>query len=136
MKSRTPTALVEHAGSGFLMPEETARRIDNLSRGLPRDFTYRRRSAPAADLELNAGERTDVSTITTDALDRDRECVLPAGGDWLAYTRVVPFAPDYRQLPPGSWCCNKPKGGMGGKNNGGPLIEGQVDNARLLLPRA
>ena len=45
MKTRTPTPLVEHAGSGFLMPEATARRIDALARGLPRDFTYRRRRA-------------------------------------------------------------------------------------------
>ena len=101
MKSRTLPTLVEHVASGFLMPEATARRIDELARGLPRDFGYRRRSAPAAELELDPGERTDVSTITTDALDRDRECVVPSGGDWSAYNRVVPFAHDYRQLPAG-----------------------------------
>ena len=131
MKTRTPTALVEHAGSGFLMPEETARRIENLSRGLPRDFTYRRRSAPAAELELNAGERTDVSTITTDALDRDRECVLPGGGDWSAYNRVVPFAHDYRQLPAGSCWWIKPKGGKGGR---GPRAARRREPRRLQRP--
>jgi len=114
MKPRTLPTIVEHAASGFLLPEATARRIDALSRGLPRDFGYRRRSAPAAELELDPGERTDVSTITTDALDRDRECVLPAGGDWSAYNRVVPFAHDYRQLPAGSCWWIKPKSAAAG----------------------
>jgi hypothetical protein len=114
MKPKTLPNIVEHAGSGFLMPESIARRIDDLARGLPRDFTYRRRSSPAADLELDPGERTDVSTITTDALDRDRECVLPAGGDWSAYNRVVPFAHDYRQLPAGSCWWIKPKSAAAG----------------------
>ncbi len=114
MKPKPLPNVVEHAASGFLLPEATARRIDSLARGLPRDFTYRRRSAPAAELELDPGERTDVSTITTDALDRDRECVLPAGGDWSAYNRVVPFAHDYRQLPAGSCWWIKPKSGTAG----------------------
>ena len=40
--------------------------------------------------------------ITTDAVDREGECVLPGGGDWSGYNRVVTFAHRYDQLPVGS----------------------------------
>ena len=94
--------VVEHAGSGFWMPEALARKIDELSRGLPRDFTYRRLARKSDSFTLDAGERTDVSFITTDAVDRDGEVVIPAGGDWSSYNRVVTFSHRYDQLPVGS----------------------------------
>ncbi|HEX4794950.1 MAG TPA: hypothetical protein VH370_14210 [Humisphaera sp.] len=102
MKSKHFQNIVEHAGSGFRLPENLARKIDELARDLPRDFTYRRISRKADSFTLDAGERTDVSVITTDALDRDGEVVLPAGGDWNSYNRVVTFAHRYDQLPVGS----------------------------------
>ena len=102
--------IVQHASSGFVMPEALARRIDELSRSLPRDFGYRRLARKSESFTLDPGERTDVSFITTDAVDRDGECVLPAGGDWSTYNRVVTFAHRYDQLPVGSNWWIRPKG--------------------------
>lgn len=86
---------------GFAMPEKTARRIEEASKVLPRDFTYRRHGYNAKQARTDVSERTEVSIITSDAVDRDRECVLPAGGDWGAYNRVVPFCHKYDELPAG-----------------------------------
>lgn len=102
--------LVEHAGSGYMIPETLARKIDDLSRNLPKDFVYRRLAKQSDEFTLDPGERTDVSFITTDALDRDNEVVLPAGGDWAAYNRVVTFAHRYDQLPVGSNWWIRPRG--------------------------
>jgi hypothetical protein len=102
--------LIEHAPTGFRIPEALARKIDALSRGLPRDFGYRRLARKSESFTLDPGERTDVSVITTDALDRDGEVVLPAGGDWSTYNRVVTFAHRYDQLPAGSNWWIRPKG--------------------------
>jgi len=94
--------VVQHAGSGYSMPEAMARKIDSLSRGLPSDFRYRRMAKAPSGFSLQAGERADVSIITTDAVDRDGECILPAGGDWSGYNSVVPFCHSYVELPVGS----------------------------------
>jgi hypothetical protein len=102
--------IVQHARTGFTLPEALARKIDDLSRGLPRDFTYRRLARKSDSFTLDPGERTDVSFITTDALDRDGEVVLPQGGDWSTYNRVVTFAHRYDQLPVGSNWWIRPKG--------------------------
>ena len=102
MKIKRFEHIVEHAASGLRIPETLARRIDALSRGLPRDFTYRRLARKSESITLDAGERTDVSVINTDAVDREGECVLPGGGDWSGYNRVVTFAHRYDQLPVGS----------------------------------
>jgi len=102
--------LVEHAETGFKIPESLARRIDQLSRGLSHEFSYKRLARQADSLELDEGERTDVSVITTDAVDRDGEVVLPAAGDWSGYNRVVTFAHRYDQLPVGSNWWIRPKG--------------------------
>lgn len=89
---------------GLRMFEDTARDIETLSRGLPKDFTYRRfaKAIPPGSMKLDADSRTDVSTITTDAKDRDGEVVLPSGGDWQNYNNVVTFAHQYDELPVGS----------------------------------
>ncbi|HWE92919.1 MAG TPA: hypothetical protein VG269_03025 [Tepidisphaeraceae bacterium] len=110
MKLKRFDNVVHHAASGLQMPEALARRIEALSRGLPADFTYRRLARKSDALTLDPGERTDVSVITTDAIDRDGECVLPAGGDWSGYNRVVTFAHRYDQLPVGSNWWIRPKG--------------------------
>lgn len=102
--------IVEHAQTGFILPEALARKIDELSRRLPRDFSYRRLARKSEDFSLDAGERTDVSFITTDSLDRDGEVILPQGGDWSSYNRVVTFAHRYDQLPAGSNWWIRPKG--------------------------
>jgi hypothetical protein len=109
MKPKRFQNVVEHAQTGFKLPEPIARRIDDLSRNLPRDFTYRRLARKSDSFTLDPGERTDVSVITTDALDRENEVVLPAGGDWSGYNRVVTFAHRYDQLPVGSNWWIRPK---------------------------
>src|SRR5882724_10187265 len=102
--------LVLHEATGFNLPETLARKIDDLSRSLPKDFTYRRLARKSDEFSLDEGERTDVSFITTDALDRESQVVLPAGGDWSSYNRVVTFAHRYDQLPVGSNWWIRPRG--------------------------
>ena len=102
--------IVEHAATGFVLPEALARRIDVLRRDLPKEFNYRRLARKSDAFSLDPGERTDVSFITTDALDRDGEVILPQGGDWSTYNRVVTFAHRYDQLPVGSNWWIRPKG--------------------------
>ncbi|HZL36673.1 MAG TPA: hypothetical protein VFC78_15240 [Tepidisphaeraceae bacterium] len=110
MKTKRFRNIVHHAATGLRIPEALARKIDALSAGLPADFTYRRVARKSDSLSLDAGERTDVSVITTDAVDRDGECIIPAGGDWSTYNRVVTFAHRYDQLPVGSNWWIRPKG--------------------------
>ena len=87
---------------GFMLPEKTARAIEDAAKGLPADFTYRRRTySLKSNEDVNADERTEVSVITSDAVDRDKECVLPGGGNWSTFNKVVPFAHKYDQLPAG-----------------------------------
>jgi hypothetical protein len=102
--------IVEHATTGFRIPEPLARKIDSLSRDLPKDFAYQRIARKADEFSLDPGQRTDVSFITTDAVDREAQVVLPAGGDWTTYNRVVTFAHRYDQLPVGSNWWIRPRG--------------------------
>jgi hypothetical protein len=102
--------IVEHATTGFRIPEPLARKIDSLSRDLPKDFAYQRIARKSDEFSLDPGQRTDVSFITTDAIDREQQVVLPAGGDWSTYNRVVTFAHRYDQLPVGSNWWIRPRG--------------------------
>lgn len=63
---------------GIKTTEPTARKLDELIKTLPKNCTFRRRSA-VGPVELSSAQRTDVSFITTRAMDRDREIVLPEG---------------------------------------------------------
>jgi transposase-like protein len=110
MKLKLTANIVEHAGTGLRMPEGTARRIEELSKGLPADFTYRRLAKSATKFRLEDGERSDVSLITTSDVDRDGDVVLPGGGDWSAYNKVVTFAHRYDELPVGSSWWIRPEG--------------------------
>jgi len=103
-----PISIVEH--TGFRIPEPLARKIDALSRDLPKDFTYQRLARKADEFSLDPHSRTDVSFITTDAVDREAQVVLPSGGDWSTYNRVVTFAHRYDQLPVGSNWWIRPRG--------------------------
>lgn len=86
---------------GLKMPERLARAIEDRAKTLPADFTYRRRSFAAKQESSDADDRTEVSVISSDAVDRDIECVLPAGGDWSTFNKCVPFCHDYSALPVG-----------------------------------
>jgi hypothetical protein len=68
---------------GFPMPDAVARAVDSLLKDLPRgkEFEYRYCVAGKAPTELNPGERSDVSWITTESVDRAGEVVRAAGMD-------------------------------------------------------
>lgn len=115
MKFKAYGTIVEHAGSGLKLPEQLARRIDELGKGLSKDFTYRRLGVAATDIKttkLEDGSRTDVSDITTDAIDRDNEVILPAGLELEDYRKnpVVLFGHDYYSPPIGKCMWIKAKG--------------------------
>ena len=106
MKLKRFANVVEHAGSGLRVPEEIARKIDRLSRGLPKDFGFRRMAKAPSAFRIEAledGSRSDVSTITTDGVDRDNEVILPKGIDLTDYRSnpIVCFAHRYDTLPVG-----------------------------------
>lgn len=73
-----------------------------------------RKGLVPADLKIEEGERAIVSYITTAAVDRDGEIVLPAGADLKHYRKnpVVLFGHDYHSLPIGKnlWIKSDDKG--------------------------
>jgi hypothetical protein len=90
--------------TGLKMPESVARAIESASKTLPKDFTYRRVAKSVSEFTLDAGERTDVSVVTTDAVDRDEEVLLPNGIEWGQFKSnpIVTFAHNYDELPAGT----------------------------------
>lgn len=73
---------------GIRTTEATARKLDALLKSLPKDCTFRRKSA-TAPADVTVDQRTDVSAVTTRAMDRDREIIIPEGIE----------LEDYRQNP-------------------------------------
>jgi hypothetical protein len=66
---------------GFPMPDRSARAVDALLRALPRtpEYEYRKAVSARPPTELNPGERSDVSWISTEAVDRTGEVVVARG---------------------------------------------------------
>ncbi len=97
---------------GFKMPEEIARAVEDMRKKLPTgdEFNYRRvaKSAEIQLAELPAGERSDVSYITTEDVDRTDEVVMARGMDDSQYDGVVLFAHNYSELPVGKSAWRKP----------------------------
>lgn len=83
---------------GIRTTEATARKLDRLLKTLPTDHTFRRKSA-TVPAEVSADQRTDVSAITTRAMDRDREIVLPDGVELEDYRQnpIVLFGHDHNR---------------------------------------
>jgi len=69
-----------------------------------------RRASACEKAEINRDERTIVAEVTTAAVDRDREVVLPSGAQLENYRKnpVVLWAHDYRGLPIGKNLWIKP----------------------------
>ena len=91
---------------GFPMPSALASEIEKVVKGLPKhlkDMGIQRRSFIAEAKDLIEGERADISLITSDAVDRDAEVMLPKGGNWKQFQKnpVVTFAHKYDELPVG-----------------------------------
>lgn len=109
MKKHLPKELygeVVSGPSGYVMPETLARRIESTLPDLPeecRAMGYKRVAALPEGMEILEGERADISLITSDAIDRDREVMLPGGADWRDFRKnpVVTFVHHYEELPVG-----------------------------------
>lgn len=68
---------------GFPMPDRAASAVDALLRSLPRtdEHAYRHLVTARPPTELNPGERSDVSWISTETPDRSGEVVIASGMD-------------------------------------------------------
>ena len=79
---KTPK-LVQCASVPCRLPEETARQVDTLVKDLPKDSAYqfRQKSLIESPTALSPEERTDISYVSTPAVDNDRESLDPAGMD-------------------------------------------------------
>jgi len=91
---------------GFPMPSALATETERIWKALPqelRDMGFQRRSIIAKATDLLEGERADISLVTSDAVDRDNEVMLPKGADWAQFEKnpVVTFAHRYDELPVG-----------------------------------
>jgi hypothetical protein len=66
---------------GFPMPDRAAHALDALLKSLPRtpEYEYRHLVTTKAPTEINPGERSDVSWISTESPDRTREVVIARG---------------------------------------------------------
>lgn len=91
---------------GFRMLDSVAKEVDKMWKRAPSDckeIGFKRVSFTPESIEFKAGERADVSLITSDIVDRDREVVLPQGIDWSQFRKnpVVPFGHKYDEPPVG-----------------------------------
>lgn len=121
--------IVTEATTGLKMEESAARRLGEAMKTAPREARYRRIALPSAEFNLEEKSRTDVSMITSDAVDRDREVVIPSGMDAAGYNGVVTFAHMYDALPVGRCLWIKPKGnGLLAKTQYAPKPEGWKDD--------
>jgi len=110
---------------GFPMRSDCAQELEAEIDALPADCKELIQDGPmritcmAKGLETIEGERADVSTVTTEAVDRDGEVIMALGGDWGQFRKnpVVPFAHDYRSLPVGRALWVK-RTSVGGVNRG------------------
>ncbi len=90
---------------GFPMREAAARAVEALMKDRPagREWEYRRVFAAGVAAEMAPAERCEVSVVSSAAVDRDGEVVLPEGVDLATFRQnpVVTFAHRYDQLPVG-----------------------------------
>jgi hypothetical protein len=90
---------------GFPMTDASARAVEALLRTLPRDdrHRYRHLVQTRATSECNLGERSDVSWISTEAVDRAGEVVRATGMDDREFrlNPLVTLEHDYTRPPVG-----------------------------------
>jgi len=102
---------------GFPMPSDLAIEIETALKTLSREFIesftteingqkiagYRRSVSVVEKSDFVENERADVSMITSAAVDRDRDVILPTGIDWKSYKKnpVVGYGHNYDILPVG-----------------------------------
>jgi hypothetical protein len=87
------------------MPDRQAQAVDAILRALPKgpEWEYRKVTLEKAATELNPGERSDVSWISTEAPDRAKEVVLAKGMNdaQFALNPIVTVAHSYWSQPAG-----------------------------------
>src|SRR5271155_2344441 len=87
------------------MTDKAAKAVETILRELPstKDYAYRKALLPQAATELNPGERSDVSWISTQAVDRFNEVVLAGGMDdsQFAQNPIVTLNHAYEMPPVG-----------------------------------
>jgi hypothetical protein len=96
---------------GFPMPGDIARAVDDIIKDIPQECKDMLAAAngpcrmwkAVSKMDFVDGERADISLITTESLDRDKDVMLAVGMDWTQWKRnpVVTFAHDYQSLPIG-----------------------------------
>jgi len=88
---------------GFPLQDRQAFALEAILKALPKsaDYAYRKAAAPGPPTEVNPGERSDVSWISTEAIDRDREIVRARGlnESIYQYNPIVTLGHRY-DLPP------------------------------------
>jgi hypothetical protein len=107
---------------GFPMPDKLAKAAEEALKRVPKDVRdrfkttvtqadgkkqtvdgYARRTVETKAMDFVDGEHADVSVITSDSVDRDREVVVARGLDFSQFQKnpVVTFAHSYYCLPVG-----------------------------------
>jgi hypothetical protein len=90
---------------GFPMADRQARMLETLLKSLPRakEHEYRHRVLGKSPSELNPGERSDVSWISTESVDRSGEVVVAKGMNDAQYQSnpLVTLGHNYRSPPVG-----------------------------------
>lgn len=106
---------------GFPMRSEDARELETLmeSRSAEvKNLGIQRAVCMTKASSFDDGEHADVSFVTTDSLDRDKEVVLQSGIDWKQFRKnpIVTFAHMYDCLPTGKslWVKADTKNGKDG----------------------
>lgn len=106
---------------GTPMHSAAAKELEALLMGLPkecREMGLIRICPEVKELKFADGEHADISFVTTNSVDRDREVILPGGGDWKQFKKnpIVTFAHEYACLPVGKclWVQREQKGQLDG----------------------
>src|SRR5262249_11011183 len=95
---------------GFPLPDKTARALDQVLRALPRseEFAYRKAVVEKGPSKILPGERSDVSWISVETPDRQKEVVIAKGmNDSQFQGNLLMTLQHNYQLPPvgrSLWC--------------------------------
>ena len=80
------TKLVE-SSLGIKTTEKLARKLDEVLKTLPQEQRTIRRKSDTQVTDVNQGERSEVSVINSNAMDRDCEIVLPEGIEYQDFQK-------------------------------------------------
>src|SRR4051794_25758801 len=102
---------------GIPMKDDQARALEELLKTHP-DAEYQRAVVEKATSEISDGERADVSWVSTECIDRDKEIVLAGGMDdsHFQYNPIVTLGHNYWMPPVGKslWRRKVKAGGVRG----------------------